>query len=60
MGKIKNNIGLSEAHKELGHKVDEALKEVSKKLIAEAKATNGYLIVADKDGQPKKVWAKDL
>lgn len=60
MGKIKNNIGLSEAHKELGRKVDEALKEVSKKLIAEAKAINGYLIVSDKDGNPKKVWAKDL
>lgn len=60
MGKVKGDIGFSKKFLQESKAIDEALKEVSKKLIAEAKATNGYLIVADKDGQPKKVWAKDL
>lgn len=60
MGKSKEDIGFSKKHIEESEALERGLKLVSEKLIAETKATNGYLIVADKDGKPKKLYAKDL
>ena len=60
MGKTKENIGFSEKHIEESKKIEAALKKVAEKLIAEEKARDGYLILADEDGNIKKVPAKDL
>ena len=46
--------------KDLSDKIQVALDKGIKKLIAETKATNSYLVVADKDGKVKKIPAKDL
>jgi len=51
--KKKINTGLLE-------KILLAAAEARKQLIEEEKRTNGYLIIADKDGKPIKVPAKDL
>ncbi len=60
MEKTEKDIGFSKKFLEESKKLDEGLKKVSEKLIAETKATNSYLIIADKDGNIKKVEAKDL
>ncbi len=60
MGKTKEYTGFSKKFLEEDKAVDAALKKVSKKLIEETKKENSYLIVADKNGNPKKVFAKDL
>ena len=60
MGTIKKNIGFSKKDQELSDALKKGLKEVSEKLIAETKDTNGYLVIADKNGKVKKVPAKDL
>lgn len=60
MGKTKKDIDFSKKHKELSAALEEGLKKVSEKLIAETKKENGYLILADKEGNIKKVPAKDL
>ena len=60
MGAIKKDIGLSKAHVDLMQKATEALKKTSEKLIAETKKNNSYIIVSDKDGNIKKIPAKDL
>lgn len=60
METYKQDVGLSKAHIDLGEKIEAALKKVSEKLIAEEKKNNGYLIVSDKQGNIKKVAAKDL
>ena len=60
MGKVKNNIGFSKKFSDESKAIEEGLKKVSEKLIAETKATNGYLIVSDEKGNIKKVHAKDL
>jgi hypothetical protein len=60
MDSVKKNIELSKEHKDLRAELEKALKKVSEKLIAEEKAAGGYLIVSDKDGNIKKVPARDL
>lgn len=47
-------------NKDLGDKIHKALTRASNKLIAETKALNSYLVIADKDGKVKRVYAKDL
>ena len=46
--------------RDLSDKIKIALDKAIKKLIAEEKARNGYLVIADKDGKIKKIPAKDL
>lgn len=60
MEKAKENIGFSKKFIEEGEAIEAALKKVSEKLIAEEKKNNGYLIVSDKQGNIKKIAAKDL
>lgn len=45
---------------DLRKKIKEALDKAIKKIIAEEKARNGYLVVADKDGRIKKIPASEL
>ena len=60
MAKDKNDIEFSiTAQKEL-KAIERGLKKVSERLIAEEKARGGYLIISDKNGNIKKVSAKDL
>ncbi len=56
----KENIGFSKKFIEESEAIGSALKKVSEKLIAEEKKNNGYLIVSDKQGNIKKIAAKDL
>lgn len=51
--KKKINTGLLE-------KIIAASEKARRKLIEEEKRNNGYLIIANKDGKPIKVLAKDL
>ena len=60
MGIIKENIALSAAHVQLMEKTERALQKVATDLIAETKALNSYLVVADEQGNVKKIPAKDL
>ena len=60
MEKTEKDIGFSKKFIERSKAVDEGLKKVSEKLIAETKALNSYLVVADSEGNIKKIPAKDL
>jgi len=60
MEKIEKNVGFSEKFVERSKAIEEGLKKVSEKLIAETKALNSYLVIADSEGNIKKVPAKDL
>ena len=60
MEAIKKQIGLSKKHHDLSAEIDKALKKVSENIIAETKKLNSYLVVSDKDGNIKKIPAKDL
>ena len=60
MGVTKKNIKPSKAHVEMMEKTKAALKKVSADIIAETKALNSYLVVADSKGNIKKIPAKDL
>jgi hypothetical protein len=60
MGTTKKNTQFSVKHNSLLSKTTNALKKVAQHLIAETKATNSYLVVADKNGKVKKILAKDL
>lgn len=60
MGKTKANIEFSENFLKEGKAIENAHKQITQHLIAETKATNSYLVVADKDGKVKKIPAKDL
>jgi len=60
MGKAKTRIGFSEKFIIESNAIDKALNKVTQHLIAEAKATNSYIVVSDKNGKVKKVPAKDL
>ena len=51
---------IKKKREDLSDKIRLALDKGIKKLIAETKATNSYLVVADKDGTIKKIPAKDL
>lgn len=52
-----NSVKRSE---DLSDKIKVALDKAIKKVIAEEKARNGYLVISDKKGNIKKVPAKDL
>ena len=41
-------------------KVKAALDKAIKKVVEETKAKNSYLVIADKEGNVKKIEAKDL
>jgi hypothetical protein len=45
---------------DLSDKIKIALDKAMKKVIAETKAKNSYLVIADKKGNIKKIPAKDL
>jgi hypothetical protein len=45
---------------DLSAQIQVALDKAIKELIEEEKARGGYLVIADKDGKPIKVPAKDL
>lgn len=60
MKKVKNDIEFSLAAQKEFKAIEKGLKKVSQRLIAEEKARNGYLIISDKNGNIKKVPAKDL
>jgi hypothetical protein len=60
MEKTKSNIEFSKKFVEESHKIDEGLKKVAEKLIAETKKENGCLILTDNEGNIKHVHAKDL
>lgn len=60
MEKTEKDINFSKKFIERSNAIDEGLKKVSEKLIAETKKENGYLIIADDEGNIKKVYAKDL
>jgi hypothetical protein len=51
---------LNGKNEEVSKKIEAALDKAIKKVIAEEKARNGYLVVADKEGKIKKIPAKDL
>jgi len=51
---------IKEKREDLSGKIKIALDKGIKKLIAETKATNSYLVVSDKNGKIKKISAKDL
>jgi hypothetical protein len=46
--------------KDLSGKIKKALDKAVKKLIAEEKAKDGYLVTGDDKGNIKKIPAKDL
>jgi len=45
---------------DLSDKIQIALEKAIKVVIAEAKARNSYLVIADKKGNIKKIPARDL
>ncbi len=45
---------------DLSQKMQLGFEKARKKLIAETKKANGYLVIAGKDGKVKKVPANDL
>ncbi|MEO7802674.1 MAG: hypothetical protein ABIR81_11770 [Ginsengibacter sp.] len=47
-------------NEDLSAKIKVALDEAIQKVIAEAKARNGFLVISDKDGKIKKIPARDL
>ena len=46
--------------KDLSDKIQVALDKAMQNLIAETKAKNSYLVIADEKGNIKKIPAKDL
>lgn len=46
--------------KDLTEKLKKGFEKVRKKLIEKEKKENGYLVTGTKDGQVKKIPAKDL
>jgi hypothetical protein len=50
----------STKREDLSDKIKTALDKAIKNVIAETKAKNSYMIVADKKGNIKKIPAKDL
>jgi hypothetical protein len=53
-------MNIKQPREDLSEKIKIALDEGIKKLIAETKATNSYLVIADKQGKIKKIPDKDL
>lgn len=60
MARVKEQVGFSaKADKEFEH-TEKALKKVAGYIIKKAKKNNSYLLVSDKNGNIKKIAAKDL
>ena len=53
-------MAIKQKREDLSDKIKIALDKGIKKLIAETKAANSYLVISDKDGKIKKIPAKDL
>jgi hypothetical protein len=53
-------ISKNKKRENLSFKIQIALDKAIKKVIAETKAKNSYLVVSDKKGSIKKIPAKDL
>lgn len=62
MKSIKNSKPMEKVKvkNDLSDKIKTALDKAVKKIIAEEKAKDGYLIVSDENGNVKKIPAKDL
>lgn len=45
---------------DLSEKMQEGFKKTREKLVVETKKNNSYIIVSDKNGNIKKISAKDL
>ena len=53
-------MSTNKKREDLSGKIKIALDKGIQKLIAETKAKNSYLVIADKNGKVKKILAKDL
>jgi len=53
-------INKEKKRENLSPKIKIALDNAIKKVIAETKARNSYLVIADKKGNSKKIPARDL
>jgi hypothetical protein len=53
-------MAVKQPREDLSEKIKIALDKGIKKLIAETKAANSYLVISDKNGKIKKIPAKDL
>jgi len=53
-------MGPSDKREDLSVKIKIALDKATQKIIAEAKASGSYIVVSDKKGGVKKIYAKDL
>jgi hypothetical protein len=51
---------VNEKNEAVSKKIEVALDKAIKKVIAEEKARNGYLVVGDKNGKVKKIPASEL
>jgi len=60
MGTVKKKIGFSEDAKKEDSLNEKAFEKIAQNLVAETKAKNSYLVIADKRGNIKKIPAKDL
>lgn len=50
----------SKKREDLSGKIMIALDKATQKIIAGDKASNSYIVVSDKEGKVKKIYAKDL
>jgi hypothetical protein len=53
-------MNIDRRDEDLSEKIQIALDKAIKEIIEREKARDGYLVIADKDGKPIKVSAKDL
>lgn len=60
MGTVKTKIGFSDKAHWLFEKTEKALQKVSDNIVTETKNLNSYIVIADKKGNVKKVYAKDI
>lgn len=60
MGTVKNKVGFSNKSEREFEQTENALKKVSEHIIADTKAKNSYLVIADEKGVIQKIEAKDL
>ncbi len=60
MGTVAKKIGFSIKAQTEFEQTEQALQKVNVQIIAETKARNSYLVIADDKGNIKKIPAKDL
>jgi len=53
-------MSIAKETKDLSAQIKKALDKATQKVIAETKAKNSYMVIADKNGSIKKIPAKDL